>query len=70
MKVIIKSRKLTPKYEIRGEHVTYDDGRTEDRVVCYSFSGEFLGTIKQAESKLREIEERKAKSVMKKIRSK
>jgi hypothetical protein len=41
--------KRNTKYEIRKEHVTYSDGKTEDRVRCYDFTGRPLGTIAEAE---------------------
>jgi len=50
MKIKTLSKKLAKYYEIRKEHVTYNDGRTEDRVVAYDLNGNYIGTVKQAEA--------------------
>jgi len=45
----IISAKKNYNYEIRKEHVTYSDGTTEDRLMCYSFAGKPLGGIQETE---------------------
>jgi hypothetical protein len=43
------SSKKTGKYELRKEHIQYDDGTTEDRLACYDFSGKYIGSPREAE---------------------
>lgn len=45
----ILSSKRNTNYEIRKEHVTFTDGTTMDRIICYSFTGKPLGSIKETE---------------------
>jgi hypothetical protein len=43
------SSRKTPNYEIRKEHLVFEDGSTMDRVICYTFGGRYIGGVHEAE---------------------
>jgi len=50
-----KASKKIGGFELRKEHVLYEDGTTEDRTVYYTLDGKFIGSQQAKEAYLEEL---------------